>query len=115
MLKITEKDLGVLLIAQGLFLLFALAFNGTVGETFVNWSFSLSGLSMIACGSFKIAKADFKVMAMFGLVSLVFYLPMIWQRFNYSSSIDVIGLCFDIWIIAIAIITIIYKGKSDPL
>lgn len=104
--------LGTFLILQGLFLLFALAFNGGVGETFVNYSFFASALLMIVFGGLKIAEAKWPICVIFGLVSLVLYLPMIWQRFNFGFGTDTTGLYFDAWVIVILLVSLISKPNA---
>ena len=109
---ISQSALGTLLIVQGLFLLFALAFNGSVGETFVNYSFFSSACAMLITGGLKIAKANWRIIAGVGLASIILYLPMIWQRFNFRSGTDYTGLYFDLGIITIMLISILCKPNQ---
>jgi hypothetical protein len=97
----------------GLFLLFALAFNGSVGETFVNYSFFTSATLMIAFGSSKIAKAKYSITMSLGIASTMFYLPMIWQRFNFSYTDISEGIYFDFWVIAILLVSLICKPNKS--
>jgi hypothetical protein len=75
---ISQAALGTLLIVQGLFLLFALAFNGSVGETFVNYSFFSSACAILITGGLTIAKVNWRVTMGVGIASITLYLPMIW-------------------------------------
>lgn len=105
--------LGIILILQGVFLLFALAFNGGVGEDFVNYSFFLSALLMIITGGLKISKANWSITSAYCLAGIIFYLPMIWQRFNFSFGTDHGGLSFDFWVIVIMLIALIGKPNKQ--
>ena len=72
------KIMGVALIFLGLFLWFSLAFNGGVGQPFVNYSFFTSALFMVVAGSLKIANSKLKITRYFCAAALITYLPMIW-------------------------------------
>lgn len=98
--------LGIVLIIQGLFLWFALAFNVVVGETFVNYSLFTSALLMIVLGGSKFTKSKKSTSLILGLVSIAFYLPMVWQRLNTN---DTGTLLFDAWVIGVLLFTLISK------
>lgn len=104
--------MGITFIFIGLFLWFALAFNGGVGEEFVNYSFFASGLFMIIAGALATTKIYRKAARNFCYLALICYLPMIWQRFVYSSGPDVVGLFFDIIFVVIMIIFILKKPNQ---
>ena len=78
-LRLIQIVLGIMLVLVGLFLLFALAFNGSVGEWFVNYSFFASSILIIACGITKIANRGKLTTIVLGFLGVIFYLPMIWQ------------------------------------
>jgi hypothetical protein len=69
--------LGNALVLIGLFLWFALAFNVTVGETFVNYSFFVSALLIVIAGVMKNLNRNFKFFQRCCSIALVLYLPMI--------------------------------------
>lgn len=112
---IIQSILGAILILQGLFLWFALAFNGSVGEELVNFSFFISAMLMIICGGLKISGTKRTITNHFCLASIVFYLPMIWQRFDSCYGIDSAGFSFDIWIIIIMFISLGCDRQSAPI
>jgi hypothetical protein len=109
--KIIQTIFGVISILLGLFLLFALVFNGSVGERFVNYSFFLCGLFLIIFGCSKLTIAASNVSASLGLISIVLYLPMVWQRFNFCET-DITNVKFDVLIIMFIIVAIGFKGKK---
>jgi len=88
-----------------------LLFNGTVGETFVNYSFFVSAFLMISGGIFSTAKsASYTYLTRITLVlALISYLPMVWQRFNFTFGIDRGGLYFDVGILLYIIALIAYS------
>jgi len=106
--------LGLILILQGLFLLFALAFNGGVGEPFVNICFFISAVLMIVLGITKFFKTQRSTALWLGLAAIVFYLPMIWQRFNFSFGPDAGNLSFDTWIVGVVLLSSLGK-PNHPL
>jgi len=105
--------MGMTFIFIGLCLWFAIAFNGGVGEGFVNYSFFTSALFMIITGSLAIKCTNFKKARIFCLAALVCYLPMIWQRFNFSFGTDWGGLFFDIIFVALMLIFILKKPNKS--
>ena len=105
--------MGITFIFIGLFLWFAMAFNGGIGETFVDYSFFTSGLFMIITGSLTIKTSNLNKARIFCSVALVCYLPMIWQRFNFSFGTDWGGLFFDIIFIALMLIFILKKPNKS--
>jgi uncharacterized membrane protein HdeD (DUF308 family) len=111
--RLIQIALGILLIILGVFLLLALAFNGTVGETFVNYSFFLSSVLIISFGFSKIIKNKYTISVCLGIISIVLYLPMIWQRFNFAYETDKVGLKFDIWIVVLIITAIIIRPTKS--
>jgi len=97
----------------GLFLWIALAFNGSVGTDFVDRSFVASGLLMIMTGVSVSLKANWKLVRILGLLSLLTYLPMVWQRFNFQMGVSWTGIAFDLAIAGFLIVVIVKKtGKS---
>jgi hypothetical protein len=76
--------MGISLVVVGLFLLFALGFNGSVGGTFVNYTFFASALFILAAGATKILGGNFKFLRIFCSAAMLLYLPMIWQRFDFN-------------------------------
>ena len=108
MITFVQAVMGIVLILQGLFLWFVLAFNGSVGATFVNYSLFISALLMIIAGGLKISKIQKNLTNFFCLTALILYLPMIWQRFQFSrgAEIDVGVLYFDIGVIVILLISL---------
>lgn len=110
-LTISSIDLGVLLILTALFLWFALAFNGSVGSTLVNYSLFSSAFFMLILGVLKIINAPKKALHIFGSLTIILYLPLIWQRFDtnwYELSI----LCFDFALVSMVIYASQQKQKS---
>jgi hypothetical protein len=106
--------MGIAFILIGLFLWFALAFNGGVGETFVNYSFFTSALFMIITGALATTKSNRKAARNLCSIALVCYLPMIWQRFNYSFGADWGGLFFDIIFVVLMVIFLLKKPNKAP-
>lgn len=104
--------MGIALIFIGLFLGFTLAFNGGVGETFVNYAFFTSALFMIIAGSLRIALSISNGSSIICGIALFCYIPMIWQRFNYKFGTDWIGLCFDIAFVLFMLI-FIFLGLNN--
>lgn len=98
--------MSIALIFLGLFLWFALSFNGSVGEQFVNYSFFTSALLMIISGVIGIIKSKYQLSSYFCIAALLCYLPMIWQRFNFKFGTDSGGLYFDIAIVTFMVIFI---------
>ena len=98
--------MGKSFIFLGLFLWFALAFNGSIGEPFVNYSFFASALFMIISGAITVMSSKSEISRNFCIAALLCYLPMIWQRFNFKSGIDTDGLYFDIAIVTLMVIFI---------
>ena len=96
--------MGIGLILIGLFLWFTLAFNGSVGETFVNYAFFLSALFMVIAGSLRVALSNSVTSKFVCVAALVCYLPMIWQRFNFKFNADWVGFCFDLIFVLFMII-----------
>jgi len=105
--------MGIAFICLGLFFLFAIAFNGGVGETFVDYSFFVSALFMIITGSLTLARSKWKTARIFCSMALVCYLPLIWQRFNFSFGTDWGGLFFDIIFVVLMVIFILKKPNKS--
>ena len=105
--------MGIILVMLGLFLLFAFAFNGSVGVTFVNYTFGASALSMLIAGSIRSVRGNLKSVQVFCSMALALYLPMIWQRFNFSFSVDSVGLTLDIFIVLFLTFCITRKPKES--
>jgi hypothetical protein len=87
-------------IGVGLFMLFAVAFNGGLGSTLVTYSACASATSLILAGAaaFKTErhKAVFPLLA----VAALAYLPVIYQRYTWRWGIDWGGLVFDALFVA---------------
>ncbi len=105
--------MGIALIGLGLFLWFALAFNGGIGEPFVNYSFFTSALFMIIAGSMRIVKSKPNIARILCEIALVAYMPMIWQRFNFTFGTDWGGFYFDIAIVVFMLIFLTIKGPAQ--
>jgi hypothetical protein len=73
--------MSIALISLGLFLLFAMAFNGGVGNTLVNYSFFLSASSMIIAGALVFTKAKQKYFRIF-CISASFVSPHCFVTFQ---------------------------------
>ena len=103
------------LIPLGLFLWFALLFNGGVGTELVNIAFFSSGLFMIVSGVFTLVrKKTHKITELtFVAIAFISYLPMVWQRFAFGSGIDSGGLVFDTIILAY-LATLFYLMRLAP-
>ncbi|RKZ48888.1 MAG: hypothetical protein DRQ48_02095 [Gammaproteobacteria bacterium] len=99
--------MGIVLIFLGLFLWLALAFNGTVGNTFVNYLFFISAALMVIAGFFSMNKTKWKITRNICTASLITYLPMIWQRFNFKYDVDWVGFKFDVIVVIVLLIFII--------
>ena len=106
--------MGITFIIIGLLLWFALVFNDGVGETFVNYSFFASALFMIITGALATTKSNWKAARNFCSIALVCYLPMIWQRFNFSFGPDWGGLFFDIIFVVLMVIFVLKKPNKAP-
>jgi len=105
--------MGITFIFLGSFLWFSMAFNGGVGETFVDFSFFASALFMIITGSLTITNSNWKTVRNFCSMALICYLPMIWQRFNFSFSTDWGGLFFDIIFVVLMVVFILKKPNKS--
>jgi hypothetical protein len=105
--------MGIALIVIGLFLCFALAFNGSVGADYVDQSFFTSGLLMVITGITISLKDNWNVVRILCVLSLLTYLPMIWQRFNFSFGVNWVGVIFDIAIAGYLVILIVKKPNKS--
>ena len=85
-------------IILGLFVLFAVSFNGGLGNIFVTLPVTISGISLICIGIASINKKA-KIPFYFAVVSFAAYLPMIIYIFTLSNSIDWIAFTFNIFIL----------------
>ncbi len=111
-LRLIQIVLGIMLVLVGLFLLFALAFNGSVGEWFVNYSFFASSILIIACGITKIANRGKLTTIVLGFLGVIFYLPMIWQRFNFGREVNTDNITFDIILISGVLVASLLNPKK---
>jgi len=68
---------------------------------------------MIVFGGLKITTVNSIVTTRVGQASIALYMPMIWQRFNFSSGISTGGLYFDLAVITIVIISIKFGTTVD--
>ncbi len=102
--------MGIALIFIGLFLCFTLAFNGSVGTTFVNYAFFISAVLMIIAGSLRLALTNSFISRVVCSAALICYSPMIWQRFKFNT--DWVGLYFDIAFVLFMLIFICLKPKN---
>lgn len=100
------------LISVGLFVWFVLAFNGSVGAPFVDSSFFMSALFMVVSGALTLAKVKPSVANALCALALLFYLPMIWQRFNFKFNTDWVGLGFD-GLIVVFLLAFLIKNLRD--
>lgn len=105
--------MGIVLVLLGLFLWFALAFNGSVGVKFVNYTFFASALSMLIAGSIRIVHGNLKSFQVFCSIALALYIPMIWQRVNFNFGVDLFGLIFDIFIVIFLTFCITHKPNKS--
>jgi len=105
--------MGIALVVLGLFLWFSLAFNGGVGELFVNYSFFASALFLVIAGLLKINRVKWEFARNFCAIALVAYLPMIWQRFNFTYGTDWVGFYFDVAIVIFMLIFISSKPNKS--
>ena len=99
----------IVLIFLGLFLWFALAFNGSVGVAFVNYTFFASALFMLIAGGVRMVLGNSKPFRFLSSIALVLYIPMVWQRFNFNSGVGLAGLIFDIFIVVFLILCLTRK------
>lgn len=106
--------MGIALIVIGFFLLFAFAFNGSVGEDFVNKWFVTSAILLMITGVVVLLKTNWNVVRVFCVFSLLAYSPMIWQRFNFGFGVNWAGLVFDIGLV-IFIVVLISKKTNKSL
>lgn len=111
--NIAQIASGFILIILGLFLLFMLAFNGTVGEKFVDFSLFTSGSLIIGLGIAKIVKTKSKYVLPLGSLCIVFYLPMIWQQFQFGNGIELSDLGFDFCVIFVVLIAMLLKPRTE--
>lgn len=93
--------MGVGFILLGLFLWFALAFNGGIGSSFYNFSLFTSALFMIITGSLAVFSINNNGSRRTCLVALVCYLPVVWKRIDCLNDPDAAGLLFDVIFIAL--------------
>lgn len=95
----------------GVFLLFALMFNGGIGSTLSNISAILSGISLmmfgIRSGSYKKINPKFFLSIFAGLT----YLPIVYGRFNGRYETDWEGFKCDI-IFLLLIVALSFKYRK---
>jgi len=87
--------MGGTLILLGFFLWFAMAFNGGVGETFVNYSAFVSGLFMVVSGVLAITNSGTIYIRILTMLALICYGAIVWQRFHFTFGTDWVGFVFD--------------------
>lgn len=104
--------MGIILIVIGFFLCFTLAFNGGIGTPFVNYSLLISAMLMVTGGILRLIYIKWLVVRSIAIVSLICYLPVIWQRFNFGSNVDWIGLYFDIAIIVFVLFFVFIEPEK---
>jgi hypothetical protein len=87
--------MGIAAVCIGLFILFAVAFNGGLGPAIYTYSGCLSALTVIFAGlaSFK-ARWRHATPWLLGTAGLV-YVPIIYQRFMWTWGPDWGGIVFD--------------------
>ena len=103
--------MGGTVIFLGVFLWFAMAFNGGIGSVFVNWAAFASGLSMVAAGTAYIARWGAVYTRVLGVCALGGYLPVVWQRFHMRYGPDWVGLVFD-GVYVVCLLAVIVRGKA---
>lgn len=101
-----------LLIFIGLFLLFAIGFNGGIGEPFVTYSAVCAGLLMVIAGTLGAAAKSRKIIVVVATAALVCYLPVLWQRFNLTFFVDWVGVFLDCLYI-LAMVAMIISNKPN--
>jgi len=106
--------MGITLIFFGLFLWFAYAFNGSVGNLLVNYSFLASALFMVIAGTLRTITSKNTISRYFCIAALICYLPMVWQRFNFKYGTDWVGFYFDVAIILFMLVFIL-KNLTNRL
>ena len=106
--------MGIALILIGFLLWFALAFNGSVGTDFVDQSFFTSGLFMVIAGIAISLRTNWNIVRVMCALSLITYMPMIWQRFNFIYGVDWGGFVLDL-AIAVFLIFVIVKKPNQSL
>jgi len=67
---------------------------------------------MIIAGALRIAKSGAKIVRYFCAAALVAYMPMIWQRFNFTFGTDWGGFYFDIGIVIFILVVIASKPNK---
>ena len=72
-----------------------------------------AALFMVIAGGLRIANANWKIARNICAIALVTYIPMIWQRFNFSFGTDTGGLYFDIGIVVFMLIFIANKPNKS--
>jgi hypothetical protein len=87
-------------IGIGLFVLFAVAFNGGLGSSLVTCSACASAASLISAGVVMLRSEGHKAVVPLLAVAALAYLPVIYQRFTWSWGIDWGGLVFDALLVA---------------
>jgi hypothetical protein len=100
------------LIFLGLFLWFAIAFNGGIGEPFVNYLAIASGLFMVVTGIMIIKKYTVSSIRIISMLAIITYSAVIWQRFNFSYGIDWGGIVFDC-IYVVLLLWVIIRCKPN--
>jgi hypothetical protein len=99
-------------ILLGLFLLFALAFNGSVGISLVNYTFFTSSLLLVIIGFLRFSMVSWKLIIILTIGSAVLYTPMVWQRFNFNSVVVMSNVYFDLGIITTVLVSLTCKPNK---
>jgi hypothetical protein len=99
-------------ILLGLFLLFALAFNGGVGISSVNYTFFISSLLLVIIGFLRFSMVGWRLIIVLTIASAVLYTPMVWQRFNFNSVVVMSNVYFDLSIITTLLVSLTCKPNK---
>ena len=95
-------------------MLFAVLFVGGLGDPIFTYSIVISGISLIAAGAFAFSKGNVVCFA-FSIIAGITYLPILYQRFTYSTGIEWDVVFFDVSVLTFIFILIISNKPNQSL
>jgi len=104
----------ITIVILGLFIWFALAFNGGVGASFVNYAALACGMLLIVAGSWRLLKLQWQTARAICTAAILAYLPMIWQRTQFQFDTDWVGFGFDAFFIALMLL-FVFRRPDDKI
>ena len=92
--------MGIFAIVLGLFLLFAIAFNGGLGAVFYSLAATTSAVCLISVGITAIKNKENKTAPFYlSIVAFISYLAVIFQLFTFTGGVEWLALFFNTFIL----------------